>query len=198
VSARARVRGHQDSLLSAVPKLIWANKPRYGGYIVHVGVILVAVGVASTMVYSTSAEATLAPGEKVSLRQYELTLASVDEFTTEDKEVTAATLTVTKDGKPDGSIVSEKALHQGHENPVTSIGLRSNLIEDLYVILVRANDDGTAAFKVLVNPLMSWIWIGGGVLLAGTVIAFWPDPRERERAAILPTRRLRAREVSRV
>jgi cytochrome c-type biogenesis protein CcmF len=102
---------------------------------------------------------------------------------------------VTKDGKPDGSIVSEKALHQNHENPVTSIGLRSNLLEDLYIILVRANDDGTAAFKVLVNPLTTWIWIGGGVLLVGTAIAFWPDPRERERAAILPTRRPRVREA---
>jgi cytochrome c-type biogenesis protein CcmF len=72
------------------------------------------------------------------------------------------------------------------------------MLEDLYIILVRANDDGTAAFKVLVNPLMTWIWIGGGVLLLGTAVAFWPDPRERDRAAILPTRRLRVREVVRV
>jgi cytochrome c-type biogenesis protein CcmF len=196
--ARARVRGHKDNLLAAVPRLIWANKPRYGGYIVHVGVILIAMGVASTMIYSTSVEATLAPGEKMSIRQYDLTLTSIDRFDTEGRQVTAASLAVTEDGRPDGTIVSEKALHRNHENPVTSIGLRSNMLEDLYIILVRANDDGTAAFKVLVNPLMTWIWIGGGVLLLGTAVAFWPDPRERDRAAILPTRRLRVREVVRV
>ncbi len=103
-----------------------------------------------------------------------------------------------KNGKPDGTIVSEKALYLNQDSPVTSVGLRSNLLEDLYVILARVNDDGTAAFRVLVNPLTSWVWIGGGVLLVGTAIAFWPDRRERERAAILPTRRARAREVSHV
>jgi len=193
--ARARVRGHRDGLLAAVPRLIWANKPRYGGYIVHVGLILIAMGVASTMIYSTSVESTLASGETMSIRQYDLTLTSIDQFNTEGRQVTAASLSVTKNGKPDGTIVSEKALHENHDNPVTSIGLRSNLLEDLYVILVRANDDGTASFKVLVNPLTTWIWIGGAVLLVGTAVAFWPDPRERERAAILPTRKPRVREA---
>lgn len=196
--ARARVRGHQDNLLSAVPRLIWANKPRYGGYVVHVGVVLIAMGLASTMIYTTSVEATLAPGEKMSIRQYELTLTSIDEFATESKLVTAASLAVTKNGRPDGAIVSEKSRYRNSDNPVTSVGLRSNLLEDLYVILARVNDDGTVALKVIVNPLTSWIWIGGGVLLAGTAIAFWPDPRERERAAILPTRRARDREASSV
>jgi cytochrome c-type biogenesis protein CcmF len=57
---------------------------------------------------------------------------------------------------------------------VTEVAIRSTLLEDLYVILIGWEEDGTTAFKVLVNPLVSWIWIGGGVLILGGLFAFWP------------------------
>lgn len=68
---------------------------------------------------------------------------------------------------------------KGYEQPVAEVALRSTLLEDLYLVLGGWTADGTATFEVLVNPLVSWIWIGGGVLFLGGLIAFWPDKRER-------------------
>jgi cytochrome c biogenesis factor len=81
---------------------------------------------------------------------------------------------------------------------MSNVGLRFGLREDLYVILDSVSDDGRASIQAFVNPLVTWIWIGGGVMLAGTVIAFWPDPRERRRTLRLPEMELRALEASRV
>jgi cytochrome c-type biogenesis protein CcmF len=194
---RARVRAQGDSLLWALPRLVWSNKPRYGGQIVHLGVILIAMGVASYFMYHTSASGILAPGESLSVGKYELTLSNIQERSTETKDITAANLTVTKDGEPDGSITSEKVLFLSQQSVMTNVGLRWGPREDLYVILDSVGEDGRASIQAFVNPLITWIWIGGGVMLAGTLIAFWPDTRERRRAVQLPEMELRAVEASR-
>ena len=76
----------------------------------------------------------------------------------------------------------EKNYHYALENPwVTEVAIRTNLKEDLYVVLASLEEDGLAAFEIVINPLVSWIWIGGGVLLAGTVIAAWPKGRATAR-----------------
>jgi cytochrome c-type biogenesis protein CcmF len=194
---RARVRGHNDSLLWALPRLVWSNKPRYGGQIVHLGTILIAMGVASYFMYHSSASGILAPGESLSVGKYELTLNKVDERSTETQDITAANLTVAKDGKPDGTITSEKVLFVRQQSVMTNVGLRTGLREDLYVILDSVGEDGRASLQAFVNPLIIWIWIGGVVMLVGTVIAFWPDVRERRRALHVPDMELRALEASR-
>ncbi|MBI4319622.1 MAG: hypothetical protein HY675_14125 [Chloroflexi bacterium] len=76
---------------------------------------------------------------------------------------------------------SDKQFHKEHENPTTEVGIRTTLLEDLYLILNGWDKDRSASFKVLVNPMVVWIWIGGVVLLLGTVVAFWPDARENRR-----------------
>ena len=76
-----------------------------------------------------------------------------------------------------GELTPEKYFHRSYEQAVTEVAIRSTLIEDLYVILIGWDEDGTTAFKVLVNPLVNWIWIGGGVLFLGGLIAFWPERR---------------------
>jgi cytochrome c-type biogenesis protein CcmF len=194
---RARVRGHHNNLLVALPRLVWSNKPRYGGQIVHLGTILIAMGVASYFMYSTSASGILAPGESLSVGKYELTFDGVEQRSTETKDITAAPLAVTRDGEPDGTITSEKVLFRRQQSVMTNIGLRWGLREDLYVILDSVGDDGRASIQASVNPLVTWLWIGGGVMLVGAVIAFWPDPRERRRALHLPEMELRALEASR-
>jgi len=194
---RARVRGHRDSLLWALPRLVWSNKPRYGGQIVHLGIILIAMGVASYFMYSTSAGGILAPGESLSVGGYELTLDGVEQRSTETRDIIAANLAVTRDGEPDGAIAPEKVLFRSQRSVMTNIGLRSGLREDLYVILSSVGEDGRASIQAFVNPLVTWIWIGGGVMLAGTAIAFWPDRRERRVALHLFEMELRALETSR-
>jgi cytochrome c-type biogenesis protein CcmF len=92
--------------------------------------------------------------------------------------VVTATLSVYNDGELIGKLIPEKYFHRTYEQPVTEVAIRTTLVEDLYVILVGWDEDGTTAFKVLVNPLVSWIWIGGIVLALGGLIAFWPEQQK--------------------
>jgi cytochrome c-type biogenesis protein CcmF len=181
---RARHRGRGESYAIAVPRLIWANKPRYGGYIVHVGVILIALGVVGSQMFATNIEATVKPGETIQIRDYVLTYQGLTSYTEGNREIVAATLDVRRGGESLGSIITSKSFSAGREEPRTDVSIRSDPREDLYTILSGWNEDGTATFKVLVNPLVMWIWVGGAVLLLGTAIAFWPDARAEARLPV--------------
>lgn len=176
---RALHRTRGLNYLQALLSLMWGNKARYGGYIVHVGVILMAVGMIGSIAFNTEKEVGLAPGQSATIGQYTLKYEGMTRYPTEKKEVVSAVLSIYNQGKFVGRINSEKIFHVSYEQPVTEVGIRTNLAEDLYVILVGWDDKGVTAFKFLVNPLVVWIWIGGAVLILGTVVAVWPDRRER-------------------
>ena len=181
-ATRARVRLHGEHPLRALGLAIWNTKPRYGGYLVHLGVIMVAVGVAGSSLFQTVAEATLKPGESMSIQGYTLTYRGLADYPTATRRVVSATMDVTAAGQPAGTLVPQKQFHRNHENPVSEVAIRTVLTEDLYVIL--AGWEGQqASFKVYVNPLIVWLWIGGAVMLIGTTVAVWPDRREERRFA---------------
>ncbi|MBI4303997.1 MAG: heme lyase CcmF/NrfE family subunit [Chloroflexi bacterium] len=180
--ARHRTRG--ENYLSAFFGLITTNRPRYGGYIVHIGVILVAVGTIGMALFDVGKEVTLKTGESVSLNGYTLTYKAVDRIETETKVTFTTALALQENGKPLGQVIPEKYYHRNHDNPVTVAAVRSTLVEDLYVILLGWDDDGSASFKVISNPMVNWIWIGGAVLLFGGLLAFWPERQK----VFVPTR----------
>jgi cytochrome c-type biogenesis protein CcmF len=182
---RARHR-HGDSYLVAVPRLVWRHRPRYGGYIVHLGVILLALGIIGSQMFSANAEATLAPGESMEIRDYTLTFDALDETSGSDSTKVTGVLDVARGDKDIGTIKSSKRFEGRDGEPVTDPGIWTGVREDLYVILGGWTEDGNATFKVFVHPLIMWIWVGGGVLVAGSLIAFWPDAREESR---VPARR---------
>jgi len=175
---RARPRMRAENFLKAFWGLIGSNRPRYGGYIVHIAIILIAIGVIGSSFYNMEKEATLMPGESMTINKYTLTYENMDYYETQSKAVVTATLSVYDEGKLLGTLTPEKYFHRIYEQPVTEVAIRTTPIEDLYVILVSWDEDGTTAFKVLVNPLVSWIWVGGGVLFLGGLIAFWPERRQ--------------------
>ncbi len=175
---RARHRMRAENYLKAFFGLIEANKPRYGGYIVHIAIILIAIGVVGSSFYNIEKEVTLTPGESMTIKGYTLTYEAIDYYETQSKEVVTATLSVYNGGKLIGKLTPEKYFHRTYEQPVTEVAIRSTLLEDLYVILIGWDEDGTTAFKVLVNPLVNWIWIGGVVFVLGGLIAFWPDRKK--------------------
>jgi cytochrome c-type biogenesis protein CcmF len=74
--------------------------------------------------------------------------------------------------------VPEKNFHWNVEQWVTEVAIRTTLKEDLYVILAGFAEDGSATFQILINPLVVWLWIGGGLLLLGTAVAIWPQEKE--------------------
>lgn len=180
---RARHRTKGENYVIALGNMVWRNKPRYGGYIVHIGVILIAMGTVASMTNQSQESAFLARGESINIRNYTLTYEGMNYYPTKTKEVVTASLSV-YDGGGDrlGTVRPGKTFKK--DNPedagVSEVGLRSTLKEDLYVVLAGWEGD-SATFKVMINPLMVWVWIGGAVMIAGTVVAFWPDAREKRR-----------------
>ncbi|HZM28056.1 MAG TPA: cytochrome c-type biogenesis CcmF C-terminal domain-containing protein, partial [Gemmatimonadales bacterium] len=141
--ARARMRMHQESLPLALTRLIVRNRRRYGGYIVHVGILIYCVAFTG-MAFKQEREATLKPGQSVQLRSpfghtYTFTHLGVSQFESLNRIVTAGTVELRKDGKPAGIITSEKRQHvdsfkRPTFEPSTEVGIRSGLQEDVYVV----------------------------------------------------------------
>ena len=194
--ARARRSVHQESFPVSLSRLIWKNKRRYGGYIVHVGVVFIFAGIAGSQAYSVDVEKHLKVGETLHIRDYDLTLEKVRWIRANDtKERLIAQLAVSRDGRRIWTGHPEKEFYKGQNQPVSEVDLRSTLAEDLYLILAdyrgeqfvptgpRSADiaDGEATIKAHVMPMVRWIWLGGWVIAFGTVIAAWPDRAEARR-----------------
>jgi cytochrome c-type biogenesis protein CcmF len=119
-------------------------------------------------------------GDSFRIKNYTVRYDSLSRYPTANKEVVAATLSVYNAGKRVALLTPEKNLHKGQDQAATEVDIHSTLKEDLYVILAGYEGE-TATFKVLVNPLVVWIWIGGGVMGLGTIVALFPDRRRRSR-----------------
>ncbi|MCL4395693.1 MAG: heme lyase CcmF/NrfE family subunit [Chloroflexi bacterium] len=179
----ARRRQYGENPASAVVNLVTNNRRRYGGYIVHIGVIFAVIGIAGSSFYQVDTQANLAPGQTVQLNQYTIQFDGLQTYPTENHEVVNAQLTILSNGSRIGSMSPEKDYYVGatpdQSQSTTEVAVRSTPLEDLYIILAGFDSNtGSATLKVIVNPLVSWLWVGFGVLVAGTLLAAWPDPRD--------------------
>ena len=181
---RARMRMHGESPPVALGRLMGRNRRRYGGYLVHVGVVIYFVAFAG-MAFKVEREATLAPGESAELRSpfghtYVFTHVGVSQFEALNRLVSAATVEVTRDGHRVGLITSEKRQHvdsfgRRTFEPSTEVGIRGDLREDIYVVFAGAvNGTEQAVYRFNLNPLVWWVWFGGGVLVLGGLVTMWP------------------------
>ena len=181
---RARRRMHGESVPVAFLRLIERNRRRYGGYIVHVGILIYCAAFAG-MAFKLQREVTLKPGESVDIRspfghQYRFTHVGVSQYEQLNRIVSAATVEVMKDGKPAGLLTSEKRQHvdsfkRPTFEPSTEVGIRSDLQEDLYLVFA-GSVEGTeeAVYRFNINPLVWWVWFGGFVLVFGGIVTMWP------------------------
>ena len=164
------------------------NRRRYGGYIVHLGMLVYFVAFAG-MAFKVQREATLKPGESVELKSpfghtYTFTHVGISQFKQFNRYVSAATIEVARDGVPDGRIVSEKRQHftvnelgteEASFEPSTEVGIRSGLQEDIYIVFAGAvNGTEEAVYRFNINPLVWWVWAGGFILAFGGLITMWP------------------------
>lgn len=194
--ARAQRKLTGRNYAVCLARLVWGNKPRYGGYIIHLGIILMAVGIAGSQAFKLEREITLDRGQEASLGGYRLVYEGLTTYPTRSKEVVNATVAVYSGDRFLQRMSPSKEFHKNHSNPNTEVAIRSTPLEDLYLILASWQDQ-QATFKFIVNPLVMWIWIGGWVTLLGTAIAYWPDAREKQRAAAREAARLaRARALA--
>ena len=172
---KVRRAGTREGYPQAVAGLVTGNRRRYGGYIVHIAMLLIALGVIGANLHQKEQAVTLAKGESTTIGDYTLVYKNFREYRTEDSTIDEAELDILKDGKKIGVARPKRQTIDNQESqPTSRISIRSTPKEDLYVLLA-AWDDTVATFTIFVNPLVMWLWIGGGVFLFGTVIAIWPD-----------------------
>jgi cytochrome c-type biogenesis protein CcmF len=186
--AVTRRRQYKENWAAAAVNLVTQNRRRYGGYIVHIGVILGVIGIAGSSFYQADTQANLSPGQTATLRQFTIQFDGLQTYPTENHDVVAARLTIFENGKRVGTMVPRKEFYPSPDTSqsqsTTEVDVRTTALEDLYIILAGFDTKaGTATLKVIVNPLVVWLWVGFAILVAGTIVAAWPDPRE-ERAQV--------------
>jgi cytochrome c-type biogenesis protein CcmF len=181
---RARHRMHGEPVLVALGRLIGRNRRRYGGYIVHIGIITYIIAFAG-MAFKVTREVTLAPGESTEIRSpyghtYRLSHLGVSQYQNANRFVSAAALEIQRDGTGIGRITSEKRQHVdsfGRKTfePSTEVGIRSTLQEDLYIVYAGSvGGTDRATYAISINPLVVWVWIGAAILITGGLITMWP------------------------
>jgi len=178
---RSRTKRFKESPLSALVTMISKNRSRYGGYIVHLGIVLMFIGFVGKA-FDSEVEATLRRGEQVELADYKFTLHDVVERERTNHYALSATLTVEKDNKILDTLNPEYRIYfprTNQEQQHSELDLRTGIMADIYTVFNGADHNrGLYAIKIMINPLVWWVWFGGYLLIAGTIIAIWPRKKK--------------------
>jgi cytochrome c-type biogenesis protein CcmF len=170
---------------SAFGSLVARNRRRYGGYVVHAAIVMLAIGVAGSSAYDTIREAELSPGQSMDVGAYTLTYQRLAVREGSNALEQRAVVRVTRDGRSLGTLEAGKNSYRAEGQVSNEVGIRSDwrTAEDLFVIADEIGRDGRVAFEVHVSPLINLIWLAGGLFLVGSLVALWPDAREQRRLA---------------
>jgi cytochrome c-type biogenesis protein CcmF len=191
IGVRARRRAHGEGYGTALRRLVAANRRRYGGYVAHVGVLFVALGVAASSSFRSEREATLTPGQQLTVAGKTVRLVNVWGREEPQRSVIGATLEVLgKNSAVIGTLQPRMNFYHVSDQPVPTPDVRSSVAGDLYVNLMAFDQNGAnATVKVIVEPLVPWIWFGGLVIVIGAVIGMFHGTRKRDRpipAVVVP------------
>lgn len=176
--AVARHRKSNESLPLALWRLAGRNRRRYGGYIIHIGVILMALGIIGIEVFQVETQGTVPQGGEIVLDQYRVTYDSLAIFDTDDgRNVARAVVSVYRNDRLVSELYPRRDYYYDSQQGMTIPGVRSTWEDDLYILLVDWLPVSTqgATFKIYKNPLVNWMWLGGFVFILGTLVAAWPD-----------------------
>ena len=185
---RSRRRNSGENYVTAFCALIAANRPRYGGYIVHLSVVMVTLGIVGTSFFGVQKDVVLSIGESTTINDYELVYLGTVEVQKSNRTEFTSTVQVFRDGELLDTLRTKRAFYPSFNMAATAAAIRSTPVEDLYVVPSENLPDGSVGFRVLVNPLIWWMWVAGPVMVLGTVIALWPQ-KIRAPAPARPPRR---------
>ena len=172
---RVRRKMTGEGFLTALAHLTVRNRRRYGGYVIHLGIVLMTIAIIGTYGYKQEVTKTVNAGDTIIIGNYKLGFNGLKEKPEGENTVVFAEMPVTKNGEDLGIVIPEKVFYETWDQPSTEVAILGSIIEDFYVILADWENRGqTATFKVHINPLMSWMWIGGYVLVVGTIFSVWP------------------------
>jgi cytochrome c-type biogenesis protein CcmF len=177
--ARIRVRSKNEMVPVALVKLILKNKRRYGGYIVHLAVVIIFAGLSGNA-FNQEATQQLATGQEMRIGDYTLKIAGFLGGQTPNYQYDRAFVEAYKNGQRIATLQPEKRLYNGNEQQATTtVALYSTVKEDLYVVFTGMSGDAKCEIKAHVNPLVFWIWFGSVILFVGGIIALLPDKNSR-------------------
>lgn len=188
-AVRVRRRAMAEGVLTALLGVIGRNRRRYGGYIVHLGILILAVGVIGSNFFKLEREFTVRPGETFSLGRYTLRFEQLGEWTEPGVRNVGAAITLLEPFERQ-LVPYRKFYRNWEQTPASHIEIVTVApwLEDLYVFLTGWSADGSATVHVFVNPLVPFVWLGAAVALFGGVVAAWPAPKARLAPAAVPAR----------
>lgn len=198
---RARQSIHNESIITGLYHLVVRNRRRYGGYIVHAGIVMLFAAFAG-LAFKSQNDITLKTGEVFETKDpyghaWRFVSQGVSTSDARDRSTVSVGLEAFRDGKRVGIIVSDKktyfdSQHNQLFQPITGVGIHTTAQLDTYVVLAGVRDRDTAELTLTFNPLVVWVWLGGFVMMFGGLIVMWPQA-ERRRAqagysAVMPSR----------
>jgi len=190
----ARMGSHDENIIAAFWNLTGRNRRRYGGYIIHLSIMLMAIGILGIELFQTETQGTVSAGDSLNIAGYTVTYREVASWDDNPKGVnfTRAIVDVYKNGIYLGELHPRKDYYFDSQQNMTIPANRSTLKDDLYVLLIDwqpISSEG-ATFKIYVNPLVNWLWLGSLLFMIGIVIAAWPD-KDPERVTVRAGRQLK-------
>jgi cytochrome c-type biogenesis protein CcmF len=179
---RGRMQAHGENALRALWRVMTSNPRRYGGYFAHLGIIVMAIGIAGSSALQTSHEATLRRGETMTIEDYTLRYDGMWAQDQPQRFSVGATVVAQRNGRDIGTMEPRLNYYRTQVEPVPTPAVRSRM-EDLYVVLMAFEPDGASAtLSVIVEPLVIWIWIGGLMIGAGAIFGLGLGIRSASRA----------------
>ena len=174
---------------AALNQTLKRNRRRYGGYVVHLGVVLIVIGF-SGAAFKTERHAVLARGESMEIGAYTLRYDELTRSANDEKTIYRTEIDVSRDGEHVTTMYPQRNFHLAQQQTQSEVTIRTTPVEDLYLVVTSIDPDGDAALRAFVNPLTWWIWAGAGVMLVGiTVVLAGNAP-----VAIAATARKKVRE----
>lgn len=155
----------------------WMGRRRGGGYIAHLGLVLVLAAAAISSSFSTAAQGTVAPGETLRVGPYDVRYDRARTARAPGLRITTAVVTVWRGRHLVAVLRPGHVFHEARDEATADIAIRSTWQHDLYVVLVGVASDGRATLRLAVNPMIAWLWIGALLMLAGGLIAALPGRR---------------------
>jgi cytochrome c-type biogenesis protein CcmF len=200
---RARHKLSGENYFAAFTHLISRNRRRYGGYMIHLGVLVMGIGVIGSLNYQVQTQRSLTPGGTMQVGDYTITYeraltcdptvgisGDCTAWYTDrgrDIEVIAGYLSVARPGQPTVRMAPYREIFLNGTGELTPPGVLSSVGEDLYLLFL-GEQSGFGTIKAYINPLIQFLWIGGIILVIGTLVAMWPSPLERRQTVAAPER----------
>jgi cytochrome c-type biogenesis protein CcmF len=157
---------------------------RYGGFVVHLGVICIAVALAAAGAFGAKREARLQRGDSVVVDGYTVTFVDTRTERTGQKTTVSADLALRKDGRDLGTYAPAVSTFPNSNSAIGTPSVRTGLLEDVYLTIISSpNQQGRITISVAINAMTLWLWIGGGLIAVGTIVAIGPRVRRRARPA---------------